>query len=146
MIVLQVSLNFDPVNEILKIQCHFYISMKHVIILRKIHVTMNSFIPPFSTVEENWRYSRFSCRYIKYSIRVGDLNWCKCRHCKNEAKEIECLCCRDVDSMLTALAKVPQCEGSILLSSLTCVGICKTISHSVSLIYLVDQFFFFFLV
>ena len=30
-----VLLNFDPVKEILKIQCHIYILMKKVIILRK---------------------------------------------------------------------------------------------------------------
>ena len=36
MILCQVSLNFDPVKEeILKLQCHIYILMKKVIILRK---------------------------------------------------------------------------------------------------------------
>ena len=39
-IVFQVSLNFDPAKEILKI-------MKKVIILRKIHVTIKYFVPPF---------------------------------------------------------------------------------------------------
>ena len=24
-------------------------------------------------------------------IRIGNLDWCKCRHCKNEAREIDCL-------------------------------------------------------
>ena len=42
MIVFQ-ELNFDPEKEILKIQCHIYILMKKVIILRKIHVKMKSF-------------------------------------------------------------------------------------------------------
>ena len=45
MIVFQV-LNFDPMTEILKTRCHFYILMKIVIILRKIHVKMKSFAPP----------------------------------------------------------------------------------------------------
>ena len=27
-------------------------------------------------------------------IRVGNLNWCECGHCKNKAREIDCLCCR----------------------------------------------------
>ena len=45
MIVFQ-ELNFDPEKEILKIQCHIYILMKKVIILRKIHVKMKSFAPP----------------------------------------------------------------------------------------------------
>ena len=39
-------INFDPVKEILKTQCHIYILMKKVIILRKIHVKMKSFAPP----------------------------------------------------------------------------------------------------
>ena len=30
-------------------------------------------------------------------IRKGNLYWCKC---KNEAKEIDCLCCREMDAML----------------------------------------------
>ena len=45
MIVFQ-ELNFDPVKEILKIQCHIYILMKKVVILRKIHVKWKSFAPP----------------------------------------------------------------------------------------------------
>ena len=47
MIILQVPLNFDPVKEILKIRCQIYILMEKVIILRKIHVTIKSFAPPF---------------------------------------------------------------------------------------------------
>ena len=35
MIVFQVSLNFDPAKEILKIRCQIYILMKEVIIMRK---------------------------------------------------------------------------------------------------------------
>ena len=48
-------------------------------------------------------YSQFSCRFITYSIRIGNLDWCKCG-----------LCYREVDAMLTALAKIPEREGSIL--------------------------------
>ena len=43
-------------------------------------------------------------------IRIGNLNWCKCRHCKNEAGEIDCPCYRE---MFIALAKIPGREGSI---------------------------------
>ena len=46
MIVFQ-ELNLDPVKEILKILCHIYILMKKVNILRKIHVKMKSFAPPW---------------------------------------------------------------------------------------------------
>ena len=31
-------------------------------------------------------------------IRIGDLGWCKCAHCENEAREIDCLCCREVNT------------------------------------------------
>ena len=34
-------------KEILKIRCQIYFLMKKVIILKKIHVTMKSFAPPF---------------------------------------------------------------------------------------------------
>ena len=47
MILFQVSLNIDPVKEILKMQCQIYVLMKKPIILRKIHVTMKSFTLPF---------------------------------------------------------------------------------------------------
>ena len=47
LIVFKVSLKFDPVKEILNIQCQIYILLKKVIILRNIHVTIKSFAPPF---------------------------------------------------------------------------------------------------
>ena len=53
MIVFQVSLNFDPVKEILKIRCHIYILLKKVTILSKTQVKMNSFAPSCSTIERN---------------------------------------------------------------------------------------------
>ena len=54
-------------------------------------------------------------------IRIGNLDRCKCRHYKNEAREIDCLYCREVDAMLIASAKILEREGSI--------GNCRTISH-----------------
>ena len=53
------------------------------------------------------------------SIRIGNLNWCKCGHCKNEAREIDCLSCREieVDAMLINSAKILQREDSISPSS-----------------------------
>ena len=47
MIVFQVSLNFDPAKEILKMRCQIYILMKKKILLRKIQVAMKIFAPPF---------------------------------------------------------------------------------------------------
>ena len=49
----QVSLNFDPAKEILKLRCHINNFMKKAIVLRKSHVTMKSFAPPFSTIVRN---------------------------------------------------------------------------------------------
>ena len=47
-------------------------------------------------------------------IRIGNIDWSKCEHCKNEATEIGCLCCREVDIMLIASAKMLKREGTIL--------------------------------
>ena len=94
MILFQVSLNFDPVKEILKLQCDIYILMNKVIILRKIQVTMKTFAPPFSTIGRNLTYSRFICWFIIYNIRIRNLGSCKCELCKNEAREICGLSCR----------------------------------------------------
>ena len=33
-------------------------------------------------------------------IRIGNLDWCKCRHDKYKTREIGCLCCREVEVML----------------------------------------------
>ena len=43
-------------------------------------------------------------------IRIGNLNWYKCGHCKNKAREIDCLCCRviEVDAVAINSAKIPQ--------------------------------------
>ena len=46
-------------------------------------------------------------------IRVENLDWCKCWHFKNEAREIVCLCCREVNAMLIASAKILEREESI---------------------------------
>ena len=32
----------------------------------------------------------------------------KCGHCKNKAREIDCVCCREVNAMLLASAKIPE--------------------------------------
>ena len=36
-------------------------------------------------------------------FRIGNLDWCKCGLCKNKAREIDCLCCREVNAMLMIL-------------------------------------------
>ena len=60
-------------------------------------------------------------------IRIGHLDWCKCGHCKNEAREIDCLCCRKVDAMLIAAAKIPEREEASRHPAF--MGNCPTISH-----------------
>ena len=40
-------------------------------------------------------------------IRIGNLNWYKCGHCKNEARKIDCPSCSEVDAVLIASAKIP---------------------------------------
>ena len=67
-------------------------------------------------------------------IRIGNLDWCKCGHCKNEAKEIDRLCCREVNAMLIASAKIQKHERSISSFSFY------------RLIYVEDEFLFLFLV
>ena len=47
MIAFQVSLNFDPAKEILKIRRQIYILMKKVIILKKIKAIMKTFASAF---------------------------------------------------------------------------------------------------
>ena len=50
-------------------------------------------------------------------IRITNLDCCKCGrkcgYCKNEAREIDCVSCREVNAMLITLAKIPESEGSI---------------------------------
>ena len=79
-----------------------YILMKKVIILRKIHVTMCfqtfQFEPEqkICVVMRAMRKKRniHTSAVDLLHIRIGNLGWCKCRHFKNEAREIDCLCCR----------------------------------------------------
>ena len=33
------------------------------------------------------------------SARVGNLDWCVCSKCKQMAREIDCLCCKEVDAI-----------------------------------------------
>ena len=33
------------------------------------------------------------------NIRVGKIEWCTCKNCRVESREIDCLCCREVDAI-----------------------------------------------
>lgn len=41
------------------------------------------------------------CFMIKHweNLRVGNTEWCSCEGCKEEKREIDCLCCREVDAI-----------------------------------------------
>ena len=41
----------------------------------------------------------------------------KSGYCNNEARYIDCICCRELDTMLIASAKIPEGEGRISRSS-----------------------------
>ena len=36
---------------------------------------------------------------IYQNIRIGNVDWCKCGYCKKEVREIDCLCCRELDAI-----------------------------------------------
>ena len=126
------------------IGCQIYILMKKVIILRKIQMTMKNFVPPFfkSFISESEKKKTSGnelhekkTKHIHSSdadllhIRIGNLDWCKWEHCKNKAREIDCLCYGEVDAMLIALGRIPEHKGSI--SPSTFYGKLPTISHNV---------------
>ena len=63
--------------------------------------------PPVATSET--KYIHASAADLLH-IRIANLDWCKCVNCKYEAREIDCLFCREVDAMLIASAKIPERE------------------------------------
>ena len=125
--------------------------MKKMIILRKTQKKMKTFAPPvFSRLclspnrkkaSGNERHDK-ATQHIHASAadllhtRIGNLDWCKCRHCKNEAREVDCLCCREVDAVLLASAKIPEHEGNLAIQLLWATV--RLLVTRVSLIYLVD--------
>ena len=85
--------------------------IRKVTILKKIQVRMKTFIPPFSN-HFSLSLNRKKCLVMRamrmkqnnyasaanlLHIRIGNLDWRKCRHCKNEAREIDCLCLRAIE-------------------------------------------------
>ena len=77
-------------------------------------------------------------------IRIKNLDWCKCRNCKNETREMDCLCCRGVTGKLIALAKNPAAWGKHIVIQLSAIHLAtaRLLITCVSLLCLVDQFFF----
>ena len=63
-------------------------------------------------------------------IRIGNLARCKCEHCKNEAREIDCLCCREVDAMLIAALLLKSRSAREASHHAAFIGNCPTVSHT----------------
>ena len=123
MIVFHVSLNFNPVKKMLKIP-HLYFNeqsdyseentcdnevfrstilyqrKKLYIFTLQLPIYYNSVITTKILCREPYIIS-----LITYSIRIGNIDLCKCGHCKNEAGGIDC--------MVTGSAKILERKGSI---------------------------------
>ena len=52
-------------------------------------------------LEGNQKLTQEECFLIKHweNLRVGNTGWCSCEGCKEEKREIDCLCCREVDAI-----------------------------------------------
>ena len=153
------SLNFDSVKEILKILCQIYVLMKKVIILRKIQVTMKTFAPPFFnhfSLSLN-RKKRVVMRVMRKKLNIFTLQltiYCILEQkisiganagiskTKRE-KQIVFLVERWMQCLLLRLKSWSVREES---HHPVFLGHCPTIVIRLSLVYLVDKFFFLFLV
>ena len=70
MINFQVSLNFDPAKEILKIRCNIFILIKKATFLRKVQATINSFASLFFN-HFSLSLNRKKCVVMKQSFAVN---------------------------------------------------------------------------
>ena len=63
--------------------------------------------------------TREFCEIFKYTFFTEQLRTTasKSGHCNNEERDLDCICCRELDAMLIALAKIPEREGRISSSS-----------------------------
>ena len=103
--------------------------MLSMIILKKIHVARNSFAPSFFNhfSLSLKRKKRVVMRATRKKLNIFTLQlsiYYKLEqeisisaNGKNGAREIDCLCCREVDAMLIALAKILEREGITFPSS-----------------------------
>ena len=61
------------------------------------------FEPEKKDVSSTGSSSESKCEEIKSErqneTRVTNLDWCTCRNCKNEKREIDCLCCQEVNAV-----------------------------------------------
>ena len=85
--------------------------------MRRFWIEITGIFFCFLSHDKETKHIHTSAADLLHNIRIGNLDWCKHRYCKNEASEIGCLCCREVDAMLIASAKIPELEGRFSLSS-----------------------------
>ena len=76
-------------------------------------------------------------------IKIGNLNWCECGHCKNEAREIDLFFCREVDAMLLLRPKSQSTREHVTIQFLWTTA--RLMVTHVNFIYLIDKFFLFLL-
>ena len=60
---------------------------------------VSSISSPSSEVEDEYENDSGSKTNLEKSSRVGNLEWCKCGECNIEKREIDCLCCQEVDAL-----------------------------------------------
>ena len=109
-----------------------------MIILKKIQVTMNTFVPPFFN---NFRFSlnrkkRVVMRFMRKKLNLFTLQlpifiyWCKYRHSQNETREIDCPCCPVVQRWTQCLSlQLKSCSAREASRHPAFMGNCPTFSH-----------------
>ena len=131
MIVFRVSLSFDPMKKNTEIAISdLYFSEKSDYSEENISDNENfrsTILQPFQFEPEQKKFVvmrarrkklnifTFSCRSITYQNRKSRL--AQIRTLKSYVREIDCPCCREVDALLIASAKILQRKGSILPSN-----------------------------
>ena len=114
----------NHVKEILKIRCHICIAH---------HSSTISVWTWTESHKKETEHIHASAADLLL-IRIGNLDWCKCGHWKNEARETDCLLCREVDAMLIALAKIPEFQGTMHLATSSFYGhLLDYLSHVLAL-------------
>ena len=122
---------FIQLHQILKFDVRFMFEWRKWLFWRKYNWQWR-FLINHSSVISVWSSTKEVCGDMSYNketkhiftsaanllhIRIRNLNLCKCKHCKSEARETYCLCCRKVDAMLIASAKPPGYKRNISPSS-----------------------------
>ena len=66
-------------------------------------------------------------------------------HCNNKARDVDCICCRELNAMLYCFGYNPRAQGKHLTIQLLW-AYARLLVTRISLIQLIDEFFFWFLV